>query len=92
MANDWPAFRRTVEKNHPPNSKGSDSSTAFCLRPVDAPAVTRQRHPKERLPWRAARMMVEVSSALIEPSGVRRVLETEPPVVQVMTEFMAQGA
>ena len=28
----------------------------------------------------------------LEPSGVRRVLETEPPVVQVMTEFMAQGA
>ena len=21
MANDWPAFRRTVEENHPPNSE-----------------------------------------------------------------------
>lgn len=70
---------------------GQALSAAIRARPVDAPPAALHWHPEERLLKRSACAVVEHGGALIETARVWRVSESKPPVVEMVTEFVAQG-
>src|SRR6266849_1282753 len=72
--------------------KGRRSSAAIRARPVDPPPAAWHWRPEEPLLRGSACVVVEHGGALIETARVWRVSESESLVVEMVAEFVAQGA
>ncbi len=60
--------------------------------PVDPPVPARQRGPAQPLRRRSPCMVVERGGALVEYPRVPRIRKPEPLEIEVVAEFVAQGA
>ena len=68
------------------------SRPPICPLPVDSPATARYGHPEKLLEGRSPRMVIENARPFVETPRVPRVQKAELLEVEMMTEFVAEGA